>query len=150
MAHEVLFYHLTRHRLEQALPALVDRASERGWKSLICLGDADAGTTISDALWTFRPDAFLAHGLDGREQSDGQPVWITPTCDDPIDADVRFCVAGADPTLPGDYQRTITMFDGHDQGAVEGARAHWKTLREAGAELTYWQQDDEGRWGKKA
>ncbi len=27
--------------------------------------------------------------------------------------------------------------------------AQWRTLNDAGHELTYWQQSDEGRWEKK-
>jgi DNA polymerase-3 subunit chi len=32
---------------------------------------------------------------------------------------------------------------------VQRARAHWKTWKEAGHEVTYWQQTDKG-WEKKA
>ena len=42
------------------------------------------------------------------------------------------------------------MFDGYDQAQLEGARAHWKTLKAEGHALTYWQQNQDGRWVKKA
>ena len=42
------------------------------------------------------------------------------------------------------------MFDGYDQAEVETARAHWKRLKGEGHQLTYWQQNSDGRWMKKA
>ena len=41
------------------------------------------------------------------------------------------------------------MFSGHDPDAVAEARLAWKALREGNA-LTYWQQEQDGRWVKKA
>ena len=42
----------------------------------------------------------------------------------------------------------VYMFSGHDPDAVTEARVAWKSLR-AGNELTYWQQDESGRWVKR-
>ena len=50
----------------------------------------------------------------------------------------------------GGYERVVFMFDGYDQAQLEGARAHWKTLKAEGHALTYWQQNQDGRWVKKA
>jgi DNA polymerase-3 subunit chi len=33
---------------------------------------------------------------------------------------------------------------------VEAARGHWKRLKGEGHQLTYWQQNNDGRWVKKA
>jgi DNA polymerase-3 subunit chi len=41
------------------------------------------------------------------------------------------------------------LFDGNDEEAVKAARARWASYKEAGHELTYFQQDDDGRWVKK-
>jgi len=45
--------------------------------------------------------------------------------------------------------RVVYMFSGHDPDAVTEARAAWRVLRD-GNEVTYWQQDEQGRWAKKA
>ena len=42
------------------------------------------------------------------------------------------------------------MFDGHDSQQLDAARAHWKTLKDMGHELTYWQQTQDRRWERKA
>jgi DNA polymerase III subunit chi len=49
-----------------------------------------------------------------------------------------------------DYARVVYVFDGRDASAVEKAREQWKLVKEAGCEVTYWQQSAEGRWQKKA
>jgi DNA polymerase-3 subunit chi len=61
---------------------------------------------------------------------------------------VRFFVDRAVPRETGDYERLVFLFDGHDPDAVSEARAAWKALAE-GNEITYWQQDENGRWQKK-
>ena len=42
------------------------------------------------------------------------------------------------------------MFDGNDEEALARARADWKKAKESGLAATYWQQDEDGRWQKKA
>ena len=42
------------------------------------------------------------------------------------------------------------MFDGYDEDALTEARSIWKEVRARGLDATYWQQNDEGRWEKKA
>ena len=48
------------------------------------------------------------------------------------------------------FERCLLLFDGHDGDAVQAARDRWKVFREAGHDLSYWQQDDSGRWADKA
>lgn len=38
---EVLFYHLTESKLEDALPPLLDKSLERGWRVVVQAGDAE-------------------------------------------------------------------------------------------------------------
>ncbi len=48
-----------------------------------------------------------------------------------------------------EYERCAVLFDGNDETALAAARAQWAGLKDAGHDLTYWQQNDEGRWEKK-
>ena len=96
-------------------------------------------------------------GLSAREclaLRDGspaeQPVYLTADDTNPNGATVRFLVDGAEIVEHAGYERIVYMFDGHDAGAVEHARAQWKAAKAAGCEATYWQQSPEGRWEKKA
>ena len=54
------------------------------------------------------------------------------------------------PAAVGPYQRIVYLFSGHDPDAVTEARSAWRDLKQAGHTLTYWQQDQGGRWVKKA
>jgi len=42
------------------------------------------------------------------------------------------------------------MFDGNDETAVAAARERWKTYKEAGHRLVYFQQSAAGKWEEKA
>lgn len=147
---DILFYHLTESRLTDALPPLVEKSLERGWRVAVQVADAAARDALDAHLWTFRDDSFVPHGTDVGEFADRQPVLLTVSEDNPNGATVRFCVEGVSAPDPSAYQRLVLMFDGHDQAQLEAARAEWKRLKAEGHTLTYWQQTQQGRWEKKA
>jgi len=47
-------------------------------------------------------------------------------------------------------KRAMVMINGRSQEDVARERARWKRLSEADASLAYYQQDQRGRWEKKA
>ena len=145
---EILFYHLTRSRVDAALPTLVQRSLDRGWRVGIALGEENADA-LSKALWDAGPDTFLAHGIEGTDEAEGQPVWLATSDPAANDPQVVFAIGGAAVEGPERFQRTVVMFDAHREGAEEAARTQWKALKGDGHDLTYWQQDDDGRWTKK-
>ncbi|MFP3542153.1 DNA polymerase III subunit chi [Rhizobium sp. SIMBA_035] len=147
---EVLFYHLTESKLEDALPPLVDKSVERGWRVAIQLKEPARRDALDAHLWTYREESFLPHGTDETEQAANQPVLLTVSGDNANQATVRFIVDGAEPPVADTYERIVFMFDGYDHEQLEGARAQWKKLKGEGHTLTYWQQTPEGRWEKKA
>ncbi|CDN47251.1 MULTISPECIES: DNA polymerase III subunit chi [Neorhizobium] len=147
---EVLFYHLTESKLEDALPALLEKSVERGWKVAVQTS-GDVRRDFLDAhLWTFREDSFLPHGTDASPMAEAQPVLLTSAAENGNGATVRFLVDGAEPPPIADYDRIVFMFDGYDAVQLDNARAQWKKLKGEGHALTYWQQSEEGRWVKKA
>ncbi|HUV32815.1 MAG TPA: DNA polymerase III subunit chi [Devosiaceae bacterium] len=144
----IVFYHLENSPLERALPALLEKVVERGWKAVVEVGGAERLEALDTTLWTYADDAFLPHGLASEDQAAQQPIVLTNGEDNPNAANVRFFVDGATPKSGGGYERLVFMFNGHDTDAVTRARAAWRALGEAN-ELTYWQQDENGRWSKK-
>jgi len=148
---EVLFYHMTESRLEKTLPDLLERSLERGWKVVVQTNSEERRDALDDHLWKFRDDSFLPHGSAASAKTSQQhPIWLTAQDEDPISADIRFLVDGAVAHDISSYIRAIYMFDGHSSEAVSSARERWKIEKSAGHELTYWQQDENGRWIKKA
>ena len=97
---EVLFYHLTESKLEDALPPLLDKSLERGWRVVVQAGDAERRDALDAHLWTFREDSFLPHGTDEQAFAADQPVLLTTAPDNANAATVRFIVAPARCHLP--------------------------------------------------
>ena len=146
---DVLFYHLEARPLEAVIPLLLEKTLERGWRAVVETGSAERAEVLDGHLWTFRDDSFLPHGLAGDEADAHQPVLITTGTDNPNNAEVRFFVDRAVPQSADGYVRVVYMFSGHDPDAVAEARLAWKALKGSNA-LTYWQQEADGRWVKKA
>jgi DNA polymerase-3 subunit chi len=147
---EVLFYHLEHQPLERVLPSLVEKTLERGWRAIVQAGSEERVEALDTLLWTYREDSFLPHGTRRDGNADAQPVFLTTGEENPNGAQVRFLVDGAEAGDLSGYARVVYLFDGRDAAAVAQAREQWKAAREAGGEVTYWQQSPEGRWEKKA
>ena len=147
---EILFYHLTESTLEDALPLLLERSLERGWKVVVESGNEERITALNAHLWTYRDDGFLPHGAAGDAHPEEQPVYLSADATNPNQANVRFYVDGSKPTKTEGYTRIVLMFDGHNNTEVADARLEWKRLKAEGHDLTYWQQNQDRRWEKKA
>ncbi len=146
---EILFYHLESQPLERVIPVLLEKTLERGWRAVVETGSRERAEVLDALLWTYRDESFLPHGLEGGPFDADQPVLIATDDANPNKAAVRFFVDRAVPKSGEGYQRLVYMFSGHDPDAVAEARIAWKNLRD-GNDVTYWQQDANGRWSKKA
>ena len=147
---DVWFYHLTESTLERALPGLLEKSLERGWKVVVQVGSEERLAALDAHLWSYRDETFLAHGStrDGTEAL--QPIWLTRENDNPNHAEIRFLVDGAVAQDLSEYERAVYLFDGHDNDAVTQARERWKVEKDAGHSIAYWQQKPGGGWEKKA
>ncbi len=153
MATEVLFYHLEQQPLEAVLPTLLERTIERGWRAVVEVGDKERLAALNALLWTYKPESFLPHGTSADGPPAEHPIYLTGDTDNPNKASVRFLVEGAAPGALADYDRVVVLFDGRNPDALAAARTHWKTAKAAskdGIKLTYWQQNQDGRWVQKA
>lgn len=147
---EVFFYHLQRQPLEAVLPRLLERSRQRGWKALVRVGSEERLSALDDHLWAYSDESFLPHGSDREADGEGQPVLLTLGDANRNGAAALFVVEGA--PVPADisgYERVMYLLDGTDENAVSSGRAVYRALREAGHELSYWQQDESGGWRKK-
>jgi DNA polymerase III subunit chi len=148
---EILFYQLKGQRLEQVLPALLQKSLERGWRVVVQACSEERIEALDAHLWTWRDDAFLPHGTWREPDAAEQPVLLMPNGENPNRAAVRFLVEGAE--MPDDaaaYQRLVLLFDGDDPDALAAARERWTKVKNDGFEVTYWQADENGRWQRQA
>ncbi len=147
---EVLFYHLQHKPLAAVLPNLVAKSIDRGWRAVVQAVTEERLAALDDLLWTYSEESFLPHGTDREPQPESQPVLLTISTANPNAAEVRFLVEGADlPEQIAGYERVVVLFDGDDAEAVTRAREQWREAMKRGASVTYWQQDERGRWQKK-
>jgi DNA polymerase-3 subunit chi len=148
---DVLFYHLQRQPLEAVLPVLLQKTLGRGWRAVVQATTEDRMAVLDDHLWTFTDESFLPHGTDREPNAAEQPILLTLSGENPNGAAVRFLVDGAGlPPAMATYERVVILFDGNDDKALALAREQWREVRDGGFEATYWQQDDSGRWERKA
>lgn len=146
---EALFYHLEHQPLEDVLPTLLEKTRERGWKAVVESRDATRLEALDAHLWTYREDSFLAHGMAKDDHAERQPIILTTGPENPNGAQIRFLVHGSEPGGIDAYERIVIMIDGRDQDAVAAARRQWQAMKQAGCEVTYWQQDASRRWIRK-
>lgn len=153
---EVWFYHLVRQPLDKVLPSLLEKAASRGVRIVVQCGAPERVDALDAALWTYRDDSFLPHGTARDGDGEAQPVYLTTGDENPNGATMRIFADGAhafDAAAAGlvdAYERLILMFDGKDEEAVADAREQWKSFKEAEYTLSYWQQNENGGWEKKA
>lgn len=147
---EALFYHLEHFPLERVLPNLIEKSLERNWRVVVRSGSQERLDALDLTLWTYRDDSFLPHGTAKDGPADLHPVFLTLGGDNPNSADVLFLVDGADFDATATYERIVYLFDGRDQDALAQARASWKAAKATGIPTTYWQQEQGGRWVKRA
>ena len=143
------FYHLEASTLESVLPGLLEKTLEKGWRALVKLPEGKLAQ-LDNFLWTFREDSFLPHGREDEPQSDLQPILLSSTIESAKGFDAVFLLDGAAIEDMEGVSRAMIMINGRAAEDVQRERARWKTLKETGASLAYYQQNERGRWKKKA
>ncbi len=150
---EVWFYHLETQSLDAVLPVLLQRSLARGWRASVQATSVERLQALDTVLWTYDDASFLPHAMKQDGNAGLQPVLLTDDAENPNGAALRIFVdrAAVGPALVGqNYERAVLMFDGRDDEAVADARRQWSALKADGHGVTYWQQNDEGRWEKRA
>jgi DNA polymerase-3 subunit chi len=149
VATEVWFYHLERTGLDQALPELLEKTLQKGWKALVRVREADRLQHLDGWLWTYRDESFLPHAPDDEAGAARQPILLTTGFENANNADALFLVDGAEPGDLAGYARCVVLFDGGDEAQLAVARAQWSAVKATGVSVSYWKQQARG-WEKQA
>ena len=147
---EIRFYHLQRKTLEDALPQILEKVLERGWRAVIMAASEERVEVLNQYLWTYRDHSFLPHGSARDGDAEHQPIWLTVEDENPSAGNVLILTDGAVSERVAEFPLVCELFDGNDPDAVLVARQRWKSYKAAGHDLTYWQQTERGGWEKKA
>ena len=146
---ELWFYHLDSMGVEEALPPLLERCLQRGWRALVRTTLPERAEALDQHLWTYREDSFLPHGRDGARAS-RQPILITLEPANANAAQAVLLLDGAEEPAGEGVERVMLLFDGRVEAELLAARARWKAAKEAGRALADWKQSPDGRWEKAA
>lgn len=131
------------------LPRLLEKTLESDKRAVVMMGSAERVESINNILWTYKKDSWLPHGNGKDGNAERQPVWLTVEDENPNQATFLFLADGAQSQHMDDYERCFELFDGNDPEAVTTARDRWKVYQDAGHDVTYWSQNDQGGWEKK-
>jgi DNA polymerase-3 subunit chi len=144
---EVRFHHLERRRVDQALPALLERAYDEGRRVVVRASSQEMVESLNNRLWTYDDASFLPHGAAGDGDPMTEPIFLTAKVENPNAATVLVLLSGAE-TSPDDevFDQVVRLFDGRDEEALAEARREWKRLKDEGRSLSYWREGEDGGW----
>ena len=91
----------------------------------------------------------MPHGTARDGAAAAHPIWLTERDDNPNQATMLVLIDGLEASDLAAFLRSADIFDGNDESAVEAARGRWRRARDAGHNLTYWQQTETG-WERRA
>jgi DNA polymerase III subunit chi len=146
MSAEWWFYHIERTSLEAAIGPLLEKCLERRWRVVVA-ARPETLAQLDAALWTWRDDSFLPHGLAGADPG-RQPVLLAEQAAPANGARVALLLDGldADAAL---FERCIVVFHGSDAEARGAAREQYRKVMASGGKARYFQQDASGGWAER-
>ena len=92
MSGELWFYHLERTTLADALPELLEKTLQKGWRALVRAPSEARLDHIDTLLWTARDDSFLAHGRWDDGDPERQPILLSIPEGNANKADILFAL----------------------------------------------------------
>ena len=148
---QIDFYQIGKDGLESILLLLLDKTLAANQKGLI-LCPMPAASEIDMALWSHNAESWIPHGLDDADGVEYCHVWVSSDkTTNPIGAKFLFLLHGSAPACWTDFTRCFYLFNGESDVQLKQARDYWKDWRKGVDKiLSYYIQNGEGRWEKKA
>lgn len=152
---QINFYHTageTPAALDAALPSLLTKILATGTQTLVVCPTPARASRLDETLWTYADTAFLPHGTLEAAHPEHQPILISHSEVENAQPQNRLplVLAGAESALPAfTSQEKILYLFTSAQADVTRARPLFKSLKEQGHTVTYFQQNEKG-WAKKA
>lgn len=146
---QVTFYELIATSLEKTLPKILEKVYESGFKAVVRIENEERLKSIDSAMWTYTTLGFLPHGsnADPKEFHKHQPIWLTTSTDNPIDATV-LVITTQEYATDNTYERILDIYDGNDPISLQNANERMAKYQEANHETATWKQTLKGAWEK--
>jgi DNA polymerase-3 subunit chi len=137
------FYHLASTPLERVLPRICERLVENK-ERLLLVARKEQLAQLDELLWTYSPDAFLAHGRSDGPGPEKQPILLSEAVE-PLNGATNIALAdGIWREEALGFERAFFFFD---SGHLDGARESWWSLKgKPEATPRYWKQNEAGKW----
>ena len=146
---EYWFYHLEASPVEGVLPNLLEKTLERGWRALV-RAPSDTLKDLDEHLWTYKDESFLPHGREDEPMAAYQPVVLSDGLKSADGFQAVFLTGQERVTDMAGAERCLVMINGRSAEDTQACRVYFKELKDAGEDVSYWQQSRGGRWEKKA
>lgn len=145
---DIRFYQLTTLSLDQALPRLIEKAYDAGFRGVVYFDFEDDLRAVDEALWTFSQMSFIPHGRHDEAYPAEQPFYFTTTDEVPNNPNLLVSASQKEHPEIQKFERVMEVFDGRDPISLHAARERYKSYRARGWSLTYWLQNDDGGWSQ--
>lgn len=138
--------------VETALPKLLEKAYEAGFRVVVRCPSQERTKRLNEALWTYKEDSFLPHGVAEDGAPSLQPIYLTEHEENANNANVLVFISGAggqnvEAEKFSAYSKVLDIFEGSDV-QKQKARARWKALKEQGITPIYYAYEN-GAWVKR-
>ena len=143
---KINFYHLTKTKIEFALPKLLEKILNKNLRSLVLGKHLDRMVWLDDILWTYNPNSFLPHSYEVNEYSKFQPIFLTCEENNVNNASVLILIDNVFPKFIQSFDTCLNIFDGLDNDSLLKARDNWKLSKSNGYDINYWKQKEKGSW----
>ena len=147
---EIRFYHLQSQTIDVALPKLAELVLKSGNRAIIKVADKNTAKQLDKALWTYSPESFLPHDFEGSKYPTEQEIFISSQDENPASAKMAIFVNCEKLEDIAPFDRVLYMFEGKFDEIIATAREDYKSYKDQGHEMSYWQQSDQGGWDQKA
>ena len=121
--------------LQRLACRLVDKAWQRGMRTLLNVADTNTAAQLDELLWTFRDISFLSHARSGEDTGDTRLAALIGCNDEPTEElDLLINLSPQVPAFFSRFERVAELVDSEPQRRLAG-RERFRFYRDRGYPL---------------
>jgi DNA polymerase-3 subunit chi len=148
MSVEVNFYHLVSSSLLEALPKLLEQILSKDYKVLVLCVDKEQMKALDEKCWTYSSNVFLPHATIDDPYPDEQPILFSLNLDNINKANLLVNLGKEIDLEKLSFSKIVDIFDSKYEAELAAARKRYKLYSNKFYKITYYKQNDKGRWEK--
>lgn len=118
-------------------------------RALVVTDSEERKEFLNAVLWTYSPNSFLPHSMDGAGEPDENPIWVSVDTANKNRANVLVLTGNTSTSDISPYQRCVDIFDGNDANAFSAALIRRENYNKSGQPVVYWKQAMDGSWERE-